>query len=51
MIVTSTERLTERVQIALTPQEDKRLRDRAKASAISVSELGRQLLLDGLREL
>lgn len=51
MIVTSTERLTERIQVALTPLENKRLRDRAEASGISVSELGRQLLLDGLREL
>jgi hypothetical protein len=49
VITTHAERLTERVQIALTPREFKRLRERAEVMDISVSDLGRRLILQGLR--
>lgn len=49
MITTHAERLTERIQIALTPKEFTRLRQHAERMGISVSELGRRLILEGLR--
>lgn len=51
MITTHAEGLTERVQIALTPTEFKRLKQHAEVMGIAVSELGRRLILQGLRGL